>query len=84
MGAFATVHLPDGRSLVAEVDGGSGHSGKKSPDLHFGLGSIPASQKLKVDFRWRDPDGVLRRESLELSPGWQTIVLGTPTRGGQG
>ena len=40
IGAVATVHLPDGRRLVAQVDGGTGHSGKRPPDLHFGLGRV--------------------------------------------
>ena len=31
---------PDGRRLVGQVDGGNGHSGKRAPDLHFGLGTL--------------------------------------------
>jgi hypothetical protein len=78
IGAAATVHLPPSRVLVAQVDGGSGHSGKRSPDLHFGLGQIPVDQKLKVDLRWRDPNGKLHQQTLELPPGWHTVVLGWP------
>jgi hypothetical protein len=78
IGAAATVHLPPSRVLVAQVDGGSGHSGKRSPDLHFGLGQILADQKLKVDLRWRDPAGKLHEQTLELKPGWHTVVLGWP------
>jgi len=81
VGAFATVHLPDGRLLVAQADGGSGHSGKRSPDLHFGLGQLGDTKQLQVDVRWRDPGGVFRRESFELAPGWQTVVLGWPAGG---
>src|SRR5262249_12446114 len=36
--AQAKVALPDGRKLVAQVDGGAGHSGRRSPDVHLGLG----------------------------------------------
>src|SRR5207248_910443 len=46
IGATATVRLPNGKRLVAQVDGGSGHSGKRSPDLHFGLGDLPPDAKV--------------------------------------
>jgi hypothetical protein len=78
IGAAATVHLPDGRSLVAQVDGGSGHSGKRSPDLHFGLANVGADEALTVDLRWRDPNGSVHAQSLQLAPGWHTVVLGWP------
>ena len=32
----ATVHLPDGRRLVAQVDGGNGHSGQRPPTFISG------------------------------------------------
>lgn len=77
IGAEATVYLPDGRKLVAQVDGGNGHSGKRSPDLHFGLGH-PADPKapVQVELRWRGTDGVPHKERLELAPGWHTVKLG--------
>jgi len=77
-GATATVHLQSGRVLVAQEDGGGGHSGKRSPDLHFGTGEVTGREKLKVDLRWRDPDGGLHRQSLDFAPGWHTVVLGWP------
>ncbi|MFM7787540.1 MAG: ASPIC/UnbV domain-containing protein, partial [Microcystis panniformis] len=40
IGAAVKVSLPDGSQLVAQVDGGNGHSGVRSPVLHFGLGKI--------------------------------------------
>lgn len=80
VGAFATVYLPDGRKLVAQVDGGSGHSGKRSPDLHFGLGNLPPGVKVGVEIRWRDPRGSIHQERLFLSPGWHTVQLAWPTR----
>ena len=80
IGATARVHLPDGRTKVAQVDGGTGHSGKRSPDLHFGLGRIDAEQtaKLRVDLHWRGTDGRVREEIIGVEPDrWHTVLLGT-------
>ena len=75
IGAVATVHLPDGRRLIEQVDGGSGHSGKKSPDLHFGLGACPETTELRIDLRWRDTIGQPHSRTLYLRPGWHTVLL---------
>ncbi len=75
IGASAVVHLPDGRKLTAQVDGGNGHSGKRSPDLHFGLGDLQAGTRVQVDVWWRDADGQVQQEVLQLSPGWHTVLL---------
>jgi enediyne biosynthesis protein E4 len=75
IGAVAEIRLPDGRRMVAEVDGGSGHTGQRSSDLHFGLGDVDDSARLAVTLRWRDPDGKTCRSELELAPGWHTILL---------
>lgn len=76
IGASAMVHLPDGRNLVAQVDGGNGHSGARSSDLHFGLGDLADNTPLTVDLRWRDVGGEVRQQSLSLSPGWHELLLG--------
>jgi hypothetical protein len=83
VGAQATAMLPDGRKLVAQVDGGSGHSGKRSPDLHFGLGGTQSTTALKVDLKWRDPRGQVRNQELTLLPGWHTVMLGWNERAAQ-
>ena len=75
IGAWASVRLPDGRKLTAQVDGGNGHSGKRSTDLHFGLGPLVAKE-LRVELRWRDARGIVCQQALDLPPGWHTIVLG--------
>ena len=80
VGAAATVFLPDGRRLVGQVDGGSGHSGKRAPALHFGLGRLPAGTPLRVDLRWRDAGGALRSRSLRLAPGWHRLMLDAAAR----
>jgi enediyne biosynthesis protein E4 len=76
IGARVTVHLPDGRNLVQQVDGGNGHSGKSSPDLHFGLGSI-GHRELPVSFVWRNRNGTIQHYEAMLGPGWHTVFLGT-------
>lgn len=76
IGAFATVYLPDGRRLVAQVDGGNGHSGKRSTDLHFGLGQLSPNQTSRVELRWRDSVGQAHQEALQMLPGWYTVLLG--------
>lgn len=76
IGAHATLYLPDGRALVAEVDGGNGHSGKRSFDLQFGLGAQPHDKSFRLLLRWRDRNGLVRQQVLELAPGWYTVLLG--------
>ncbi|HEX8708637.1 MAG TPA: VCBS repeat-containing protein [Pyrinomonadaceae bacterium] len=76
IGASVTVRLPDGRRLVSQSDGGNGHSGKRSPDLFFGLGTLPANAALDVELYWRDQKGQAQKRILKLSPGWQTVLLG--------
>ena len=80
VGAFVAVGLPDGRRLVAQVDGGNGHSGKRSSDVHFGLGALVPGASVPVEIHWRDARGIVRRQKLQLSPGWHTITLGQPER----
>jgi hypothetical protein len=80
VGAVVTVTLPNGKVLTRQVDGGNGHSGKRSPDLHFGLGDIQGVVQVKV--RWRDPDGNVREESLSLHAGHYTVLLGWSKAGG--
>jgi hypothetical protein len=75
IGAAVAVQLPDGRRLVGQVDGGSGHSGKRSPDLHFGLGRLPQEETVRVELRWRNPEGQVRQKTVDLAAGWHTLVL---------
>ena len=74
--AQALVTLPDGRKFVAQVDGGSGHSGRRSPDIHIGLGKLDTSVKLNVQVTWRDTAGQFQQTTLKLAPGWHTVMLG--------
>jgi hypothetical protein len=85
IGAEATVWLPDGRRMSAQVDGGTGHSGKRAPELHFGLGripaGIPAGTPLRVDLRWRDGNGRARAGTFRLAPGRHVLNLATGKEG---
>jgi hypothetical protein len=78
IGATVVVATSDGRSLTRQVDGGNGHSGKRSPDLHFGLGAQTAP--VKVNVKWRDNHGNVREETHQLSPGWHTLTLASDNR----
>jgi hypothetical protein len=80
IGAAATVYLPDGRRLVGQVDGGNGHSGKRSPDLHFGLGRLDPGTLAPVALQWRDGTGRICRQTLNLTAGWHTVLLGQTDR----
>lgn len=77
LGATVTVELPNGRKLSAQVDGGSGHSGKRSPDLHIGLGEIPPDTMLRVSLAWRNSSGQVIRKQISIKPGWHTVELGS-------
>jgi enediyne biosynthesis protein E4 len=74
VGAKAVVHLADGRLLAAEVDGGSGHTGKRAQELHFGLGSVPGDKPIQVDVHWLSTSGPQSR-SFNLIPGRHTLEL---------
>lgn len=80
IGARAVVQLPDGRELTSEIDGGTGHSGDRSHDLHFGLGKIGGTP-VNVELAWRDTHGKVHKAQLRLAAGWHTIVLGSGEEG---
>src|ERR1043166_1275959 len=74
-GAVAKVNLADGRKLVGQIDGGTGHSGRRSPEIHFGLGAVDPSKALEVEIKWRDREGKIHTSTQELAPGWHSIRL---------
>jgi hypothetical protein len=84
VGAAAVVHLPDGRRLVGQADGGSGHSGKRSPEIHFGLGRLAPATPLRVEVAWRDAGGRPRTQALRLRPGRHRLVLRNHRNDGPG
>jgi hypothetical protein len=76
IGAVARVRAPDGTTQLAQVDGGNGHSGVRSSELHFGLGAMAEGAQALVELRWRDRSGHEHREEVTLAPGWHTLELG--------
>jgi hypothetical protein len=73
IGAVASIRRAGAAPLVEVVDGGNGHSGKRAPLLHFGLGS--ATAPVQATIQWRDATG-LHRGGVLLAPGHHRIVLG--------
>ncbi|MGM1064317.1 CRTAC1 family protein [Saccharothrix sp. Mg75] len=74
IGAQVEVTTASGRTLVNRVDGGSGHSGKRSHEVHFGLGSDDRPVRARVT--WRDRDGDVHEQEMTLEPGWHDVRLG--------
>jgi enediyne biosynthesis protein E4 len=82
-GATVTVTTSDGRTQVSHLDGGGGHSGFRSFEVRFGLGAATGPVTARVN--WRDADGQLRNEAVQLAPGTHSLVLSStvqevPTR----
>jgi hypothetical protein len=80
IGAFASVKLADGRKLTGHADGGTGHSGRRSPDIQLGLGEVAAGAKLNVGLKWRDHTGKAHESTIMLTPGWHTVRLGPASK----
>jgi hypothetical protein len=39
------------------------------------LGGLENIEQVKVNLRWRSPDGQVQSRALSLKPGWHTILL---------
>lgn len=72
-GATVWVTTADGHTQVSQLDGGGGHGGKRSFDVHFGLG--PDAGPATVRLAWRDTDGQPHQQTRQLLPGIHTLVL---------
>jgi enediyne biosynthesis protein E4 len=77
IGATARVVLLGGRIAAGQIDGGSGHSGKRPAEIHLGLGQQHVGADVQVEIAWRDATGthkktftlaVDRRHRIVLSP----------------
>ncbi|TDE29425.1 CRTAC1 family protein [Flavobacterium ranwuense] len=74
IGAIAKIKLKNGKELMRFVDGGNGHSGRNSPELHFGLGKNN-NEIVSVDLTWRNSKGIIKKSKINLNNGWHTIYL---------
>lgn len=72
-GAQVRITMPDGRVQVSQLDGGGGHTGKRSFDVMFGLGD--SATPVQAELRWRDLSGAPHSQTLQLTTGWHTLVL---------
>lgn len=75
IGAAIKAKLSNGRRLVGQVDGGTGHSGRRSPDIHFGLGNWNSLNPIDIEISWRDDTGKVQQQTVRVMPGWRTIEL---------
>ncbi|MEV5764619.1 CRTAC1 family protein [Micromonospora sp. NPDC052213] len=73
-GAQVRVRTADGRIRLAQLDGGGGHSGKRSFEIVVGLGEI-GDQPVSVEVTWRDLDGVVHAQTQEMTRGWHSLML---------
>ena len=78
IGAQVRATTADGRVFIGRVDGGSGHSGRRSHEVVLGLGDV--NGPLDVTLRWRDRTGQVQEQSTRLAPGWHTFQLGTEAK----
>jgi enediyne biosynthesis protein E4 len=77
IGACAAVTVADGKVMCDQIDGGSGHAGRSSPQIHMGLGSMPQDKSVAVTLMWRDTHGRVQKRMIDVTPGWHTVVLGS-------
>ncbi len=76
IGALAKVQLPNGQQRMGMVDGGNGQSGVRSSNIHLGLGQVDSDTLLSVELQWRDTAGHVNQKTVQLTPGWHTVLLG--------
>jgi len=73
-GATVTIKTASGRTHLEQLDGGGGHSGKRSFDLYFGLGDDSA-KPVSAMVCWRDNTGAMHEQTMDLSKGWHSLML---------
>jgi enediyne biosynthesis protein E4 len=76
-GATVQIFTPH-HTQIAQLDGGSGHSGKDSFEVSFGLGSY--NGPVTVQVHWRGTNGTLYRQTLHLTPGTHDLLLTSTAR----
>jgi hypothetical protein len=79
IGATARVVLSDGHVVSDQVDGGSGHGGRRAPEIHLGLGKAVPTPDVLVEIAWRDEGGAHRMHVRLAVDRRHRIVLGAGT-----
>jgi hypothetical protein len=72
IGAAAMATLPNGRELSVISDSSNGHSGRRSSEVHFGLGGYVSEVPVRIT--WRTATGLHERD-FRLLPGRHRLVL---------
>jgi hypothetical protein len=72
-GATVQIRTADGHTQISQLDGGGGHSGKRSFEVHFGLGTY--SGLVITHVQWSDAQGHVHSQTLRLTAGDHTLVL---------
>jgi hypothetical protein len=72
-GAKVKFTKSDGTVHLAKLDGGSGHSGKRSFEVFYGLGA--SNDAVQAEICWRDLSGQVHKQTLTLTPGWHDLML---------
>ena len=79
IGARVDIRLRDGRSFSSQVDGGNGHSGKRSPDIHVGLGHVPPGTTADLVVTWRSAGATVKTARFpDVAVGQHSAVLMQP------
>ena len=73
-GAMVLI-MESNEKRLSYVDGGSGHSGIRSPQVHFGLGNVNSNKKHKVEVKWRDFNGETHLSEFMVASGNHKIIL---------
>jgi hypothetical protein len=73
-GATVSITTLEGKQ-ISQLDGGGGHGGFRSFDVHFGLGSYAGP--VTAHLTWRDANGGLHQQTKSLTPGSHSLMLTT-------
>ncbi|MDL4777351.1 CRTAC1 family protein [Actinomadura xylanilytica] len=77
-GVTVRARTADGRTHISQLDGGSGHSGKRSFEVRFGLGRTGGP--VEVELQWRDTQARLHKQTVRLNEGDHTLLLDTTAK----
>lgn len=72
-GATVQITTADGHTQISQLDGGGGHSGKRSFEVYFGLGAYHGP--IFVHLHWRTADSQLEQQTVRLAPGDHNLLL---------